>query len=149
MMDRSKPIPTSLKAVAVLFIVTGVFSLVEVVVSLMNSSIDINFGVLGLFIGPGLLRLSRGWRSVALALLVISAIGLPIVALLFLGAPGPLDFNVFGQQIGYASKELGIGLAIVLFVLVVWQYRVLTSEDVRRPFETPDEEPAAVGERLG
>jgi hypothetical protein len=139
-MQQSNLIPTSLKVVAVLFILTGITSLIDVVVSLANGRIDIDFGVLGLFVGPGLLRLSQGWRTVGLVLLVISAIGVAIVALAFLTAPGPLDFSAFGVRVGQVSKELGLGLAVILFALVVWQLRVLTSEEVRDLFETAQDE---------
>jgi hypothetical protein len=133
-MDNTTPIPTSLKVVAFLFILSGIFSLIEVIVSLMHSHLNINFGVLGLFIGPGLLRLSRGWRTCALVFLWIAMIGIPIVAILFMAAAESLDFTLFGQKVGHASKELGIVLAALVFALAVWQYRVLTRPDVRRLF---------------
>jgi len=62
-------IPLSLKVVAVLFIISGIFSVIEVVVDLMHSHINIHFGVLCLFVGPGLLRLRRGWRTCGLVFL--------------------------------------------------------------------------------
>jgi hypothetical protein len=136
-MDNTTPIPASLRVVAFLFILGGVFSLIEVIVSLMHSYININFGVLGLFIGPGLLRLSRGWRTCALVLLWIAMIGIAIVAVLFMTISGPLDFKLFGQKVGHASKELGLVLAAVVFALALWQYRVLTRSDVRRLFGLP------------
>jgi hypothetical protein len=136
-MDNATPIPTSLKVVAVLFLLSGIFSLIEVIVSLMHGHFNLNFGILGLFIGPGLLRLSRGWRTCALVFLWITMIGLPMVALLFLVTSGPLDFTLFGQKVGDASKGLGILVAALLFALAVWQYRVLTRPDVRRLFGVP------------
>jgi hypothetical protein len=131
-MDNSKPIPTSLKVVAALFILSGICSLIDVVVSLMHN--NINFGVLGLFIGPGLLRLRRGWRTCALVFLWIAMIGVPIIAVLFLTSSGPVDFVLFGQKVGHASKEFCIAIVAVVFALAVWQYRVLTRPDVRRLF---------------
>ncbi len=136
-MNNTTPIPTSLKVVAFLFILSGIFSLIEVIVSLMHSHLNINLGVLALFIGPGLLRLSRGWRTCALVFLWIAMIGIPIIAILFMTASGPLDFKLFGQKVGHASKGLGIVLAALMFALAVWQYRVLTRPDVRRLFGVP------------
>jgi hypothetical protein len=131
-------LPASLIVVAVLFIIGGACSVIEVLVSLMHNHIDINFGVLGLFIGPGLLRLSRGWRTCALVFIWIALIGLPLIALLFLVAPGPLDFNVFGQKVGHAPKTFGLIIAGVVFAVALWEYHVLTRPDVRRLFDLPD-----------
>ncbi len=137
-MGNTTPIPISLKVVAFLFILSGLFSLIEIVVSLLHSHLNLNFGVLGLFIGPGLLRLSRGWRTCGLVFLWIAMIGSPIIALLFMTVSGPLDFTLFGQQAGHVSKEFGMVLAALAFALAVWQYRVLTRTDVRRLFGVPD-----------
>lgn len=133
-MEETKPIPTSLKIVAILFIVGGIFAVIEVIVSLMNNRISINFGVLGLFIGPGLLRLRRGWRTCALVFIWIALIGVPIIALLFLVVQGPLDFKIFGQPVGHVSKGFGFIAAAIVFAVVFWEYRVLTRPDVRELF---------------
>jgi hypothetical protein len=131
--DQS-PIPTSLVVVAVLFVIGGVCSVIEVVLSLLHGHVNINFGVLGLFIGPGLLGLRQGWRTCALVFIWIGLIGFPIAALVFLFAAGPLNFAVFGQKIGHAPKLLGILMGAVLFALTLWEYSVLTRSDVRRLF---------------
>jgi hypothetical protein len=133
-MDENRRIPASLKVVAILFILGGICSVIEVLVSLMYSHININFGVLGLFIGPGLLALRRGWRTCALVFVWIALIFIPIFTIFMLGHSGPLDFKVFGQKVGHASKELGLATAAILFLLSIWQYRVLTRPDVRRLF---------------
>ena len=52
----SQQIPTSLKVVAALFILSGVSSVIDIFVSMAYGNINFNFGVLGLFIGFGLLR---------------------------------------------------------------------------------------------
>jgi hypothetical protein len=133
-MNADTRIPGSLKVVAALFILGGVSAAIEVVVSLMNNRISINLGVLGIFIGPGLLRLSRGWRTCALVFLWIALIAIPIFTILMIGHSGPLDFKILGQKVGYAPKELGILMAVLLFLLALWQYPVLTSQRVRRLF---------------
>ena len=130
----TRRLPLALKIVAVLFILGGIFAVIEVIVSLMNNRININFGVLGIFIGFGLLRLSQGWRTCALVFTWIGLIVIPIIGILFLSHSGPLDFSLFGQKVGHASRELGVGMVVVLFVYTVWQYRVLTREDVRYLF---------------
>ncbi len=131
---NQRKLPTSLIVVAVLFIVGGVFAAIEVVVSLMHREININFGVLGSFIGPGLLRLSRGWRTCALVFIWIALIGVALMALLILAANHPLDFNVFGQKVGHASKAMGVIISAIVFAVALWEYRVLTRPDVRQIF---------------
>ena len=103
----------------------------------MNNHININFGVLGLFIGPGLLRLSRGWRTCALVFLWIAIIGAPFIAIIFIAHSGPLNFTLFGQKVGHASKEIGLAIAAIVFVIALWQYRVLTRPDIRPLFGLP------------
>ena len=139
-MDNITPIPTSLRVVSFLFILGGVLSTIEVIGSLMLGNLNINFGVLALFIGPGLLRLSQGWRTCALVFLWIAIIAIPIIAILFMTTSGPLDVKLFGQKVGRAPKELGISLAGLMFLLAVWEYRVLTRPDVRRLFGMPGTE---------
>jgi hypothetical protein len=133
-MDQNRQIPASLKVVAILFILGGLSAVIEVLVSLAHSRININFGVLGLFIGPGLLALRPGWRTCALVFLWIAMIALPIVAALMLMHSGPLDFNVFGQKVGHAPKGFGLAVAFIVFFLAFWQYRVLIRPDIRKLF---------------
>jgi hypothetical protein len=133
-----RSLPLALKIVAVLFILGGFSAAIEVIASLMNNRININFGVLGIFIGIGLFRLSQGWRTCALVFTWIGLIAAPIIGLLFIGHSGPLDFSVFGQKIGHASKELGVAMILVIFIYSIWQYRTLTRRDVRLLFMDRD-----------
>jgi hypothetical protein len=136
-------LPFALKVVAALFFLGGVSAVIEVIVSLMNSRININFGVLGIFIGIGLFRLSQGWRTCALVFTWIALLALPAIGFLFLGHSGPLDFTFFGEKVGYASKEFGLAMIVALFIYTIWQYRVLTRPDVRHLFLNPTGEQAA------
>jgi hypothetical protein len=74
-----EPLPLSLKIVAILFILMGVSDAITILGSLMQNHIDVRFGVLGIFIGPGLLRLKAGWRTCALVFTWLSLILAPIV----------------------------------------------------------------------
>ncbi|MHC4214426.1 MAG: hypothetical protein ACYSWP_13760 [Planctomycetota bacterium] len=133
-MDENRQIPTSLVVLAILYILGGICAVLEIIVSLAHSHININFGVLGLFIGPGLLRLKRGWRTCALVFIWIALIFLPIFTIFMLSHSGPLDFKVFGQKVGHIPKEVGLVISVLLFLFSLWQYRVLTRPDVRRLF---------------
>lgn len=136
--NQRRHLPLSLRVVAILFILGGISSLIEVIVSMMRSHININFGVLGIFIGIGLYRLRRGWRTCALVFTWTGLIGIPIIGFLFLNHPGPLDYRVFGQKVGHVSKELGVVMALVFFIYTIWQYRILTRKEVRHLFMNRD-----------
>jgi hypothetical protein len=129
----SASIPVSLKIVAALFIFAGISCAIEIVVAVMHKHIDINFGVLGLFVGAGLLRLSRGWHTCALVCVWIELILIPIIAVFMLVA-GSRDITVLGQKTGHASTGVGAGLVFAGFLLACWQYYVLTRPDIRSLF---------------
>lgn len=127
-----KPIPQRLKVVAYMFIIGGVFSVIEVIMALSNNRISINFGVLGIFIGMGLMRLRPRAFSWAMFFIWLGLIFTPIVAVLFLFMPGNL--NIFGVIAGQASPGLGFIISIAMFALVYWEYTVLTNRQIRRLF---------------
>ena len=125
----------SLTIVAILFILGGISAAIEIIVSLVHSHVNLNFGVLGIFIGRGLLKLSRGWRTCALVFTWIALIGIPLIALLFISARGQLDFKVLGQTVGHTSKGFGLLVAGIASAVALWQYRVLTRPDVNELFQ--------------
>ena len=135
-MDKPQ-LPLSLKVVAVLFILGGISSIIEVALDLTQGHINLNFGVLGLFIGLGLLRLSPGWRTCALVFTWLGLLFAPIVALVMFNHAGPLDLKFFGQKIGTAGIEFGLLICVALFLYSLWQYRVLTRRDVKLLFRLP------------
>ena len=137
MTPPNQSIPTSLKVVAALFILGGMISLIEIIVSLMNHRISLNFNVMCVFIGAGLLRCSPTWRGWALAFTWLALLGVPLIGLFFLAAPGPLDFRLFGQNIGQVPKAAWFAVAVPAFLTALWQYRVLTRPDVRTLFGVP------------
>jgi hypothetical protein len=134
-MIENRRVPISLKIVAALFIFGGISALIEVIVAFMHRSLNINFGILGLFIGPGLLALRPGWRTCALILIWIGLIAFPLFAVLVLAYHPPLNISLFGQDIGKAPPEAGLFAAAVAFALTLWSYWVLVRPDVRRLFD--------------
>jgi hypothetical protein len=136
-METQKQTPVALKVVAVLFISSGVWTVLEILVSLARNTINFNLGVLGIFIGLGLLRFRRGWRTCALVYIWLAFILIAVFSLMVLGGghPEPFYLKLFGQNIGYASPTFALFVAAVLFALVVWQYRVLTRPDVVKLFD--------------
>lgn len=144
--DKNRPVPTSLKVIAVLFLSIGVFTAVETTLSLMRGEMPIGmrdgisinlgiFGILGLFIGPGLLNLNRGARKCALVVLWINFIIFPIAALASLTVPYFfIDFEL--KYIFYHAAALVVLAA--LFLLSLWTYRVLTSLEVCKLFKVAE-----------
>ena len=136
-MQPSREAPRALNYVAALFIIGGICACIEVVCALFQGRISINFGVLGLFIGPGLLRFSQGWRTCGLVFIWIALIGVPIVGLLMLAGSRSVNFHVLGVKLGVVPLPVGLLVAAVVFGIALWEYRVLTRPDVRRLFGLP------------
>lgn len=131
-------IPVSLWIVGLLFFLTGLIALFEVLADLTRQHINFNFSVLGLLIGPGLWRRRPGWRICALAFLWIALIGIPIVTFIMMANASRLQLTLFGQPAGRAPVELLIGLVTVVYLLVIWQYLVLIRPDVKALFGIHD-----------
>lgn len=94
--------------VAVLFIISGVLAALQVIARLLHGDIDLNFGVLAFFVGPGLLRLSRGWRTCGLVLNWIVLILFPILGVIVIGGGGSVH-NSLGLSLGAAKILLLLG----------------------------------------
>ena len=139
-MDDAPQIPTALKIVAGLFILSGVWAILTILGAMLQGRIYINLGVIGLFVGLGLLGLRPGWRTCALVLLWIAMVAAPFVGLLMLFRRDPIDVVVFGRKVGQAPGPFGLFIPTVIFLLAFWQYRVLTRPDIRALFGIPAED---------
>lgn len=133
-MSHRHPLPADLRAVAFVHLVTGVGALLEVVVRLTQDHYQLNLGVLGIPICFGLLRRAAAWRSCALALLWMGLLLAPIAGFAGMVGSGPATFGVFGVPLGFASRGWLCVVAAALFLLFLWQYRVLVRPDVRSLF---------------
>lgn len=129
------PLPLSLRIVAGLFILSGISNIIEVFVAFMHGNVNLNFGVLNLFVGLGLLKLSPGWRTCGLVFLWLGLIFGPIILIAMLASSGPLDFNLFGRKIGNASKAAVLLIGIPFYAVLIWQYRVLVRADIKALFQ--------------
>lgn len=126
-----QPIPIALTVVAVFFIIGGITSLIEVFIDLMYGKINLNFGVLGLFIGPGLFGLRPWARTLALVFTWIAMVFIPIIGLLMLANAGNITLSLFGIKMGNVSVIFALGAVVVAFIVCIWEYHVLTRPDVR------------------
>ncbi|MGA1842216.1 MAG: hypothetical protein ACMUIU_16470 [bacterium] len=132
--EKKKPIPKSLKIIAGFFILIGVAAAIDIMRALGNFRIyrirlyfNFNVSGLGLFIGPGLLRYSRGWRLVALVFIWIMLIVCPfIIAASFIKCSFAPSLEI--------SYVLNLVISSFLFISALWAYLVLTSHDIRDLF---------------
>jgi len=129
-----RQIPTTLSVVSYLFLIEGVLSVIEIVFSATRGAVHPDFGFLGLFIFGWLRRYSRGWRTCALVFIWIDLIFLAFVIGLVLYDGGAVWRSLSGRE--FVSIPLGWSLMMLVpfFVLVLWQYRVLTRPDIRSLF---------------
>ena len=112
--------PTALKIVAWIFIASGIVTIIQTIILLTRGQIHFDTGVLGLFIDPGLLRFSRGWRTCALVLLWFGLIATPIIMLMMLSANGAMNVDFFGVSFGSAPIPVGIMVGALGFALIIW-----------------------------
>jgi len=127
--------PQSLRIVAGLFILSGIITAIEIAFSLAHGHLNLNLGILSLWIGPGLLRHDRDWRNWAIIFLWIGMICIPAI-LIFGCIHGNPQIELFGTP---ASKSWNIPIFIYLaasFILDIWQYRVLTRPEIKALFNS-------------
>jgi hypothetical protein len=115
------------RIVAVLFLIVGVASVVELV---RTRDLGLIGGLLPLFIGIGLLRYSNVWRIVALVTLWIALAGFLVTGAAALTGKDVVVVTSLGS-----SPVLLGALLLASLALIGWQIRVLTRADVRRSFE--------------
>jgi len=130
--------PTALVVVAWIFIIEGIAAIVPTARTLLvEQRIDLNLTLLGLWIGPGLLRGQASHRRWALVMLRVALVLSAIVFLVVVLSPSVPRIIVFHGSLGSLSR--GYLLATIGFVLtgMVWQLRVLQRPDVRALFENP------------
>ena len=115
-------LPLGLIIVAVLFILTGILSILDFGFQLAHGSLRINPSVWNLFIGWGLFYRSEAARAWAIVFTTVSLIGC-IVA---------------GAVLGFAQHDLSlVALCAGIFLFEGWQMWVLTRPEVREAFYRP------------
>ena len=130
-------IPTALRVVALMHLVFGLLSVAGILVQLTRGQINLDFGVLGIPIYFGLMRFSNGWRTCALVFTWFGMIMAPIIFILGIALRMPAYFQIFGIPLGSVSP-IWISVAVVPgFLLSLWQYSVLTRDDIRSLFHNP------------
>jgi hypothetical protein len=127
-MAATRPkIPLELRWLACVNLAVGVTAAINMVLGIVKEGIrgfGIDFGVLYLFVGWGLLGLFRGARTQALWLTIVVPVVLAPIALI----TGNAQVHINGQP---ASTLTTVLVWIAFAVLLVWDLRVLTSKRVK------------------
>ena len=127
--DPPPALPASLVIVSVIFILSGALSVFDMLVKLSHNQLFLNLGVLGLLIGPGLLRRRPGWRVVALVWVLLCLTGTIIAAVLI-------------SRLNEASS-VHFAAVVAVFLFYLWQFYVLLRRDVSRMFACSPEKSTA------
>ena len=130
---NSTQTPTSLRIVAWIFLLSGLWSLLAMAIAPFQGRITLSLGVLGIPIFFGLLHLRNGWRICALIFLWIGLIFFPIYSVIAFTSAIPIDFKFLGASVARIPGWLAALGALPFFLLALWQYRVLTGPRCPRP----------------
>jgi hypothetical protein len=118
-----------------LFFALGVCAAVAIVVALLfERRINISIEVLGLWIGPGLLRHEARYRVWAMRLLILNFCVAPFAAAAQILAPNQPPVTVFGFAAGSVPLSVAFTALALLVGVSAWQYRVLSQSNVRALF---------------
>ncbi len=128
--------PSDLKFVAYLFVLQGVFAIARMMIVLLNDRVCIDIGVLGLFVGFGLLGFSNDWWRFAKAFTLFKLLIMPLVLFVWTGLiPSVADFRVTTFSNFIVSEELVILTCVFVWAASLWQYHVLNAGHVRAIYE--------------
>jgi hypothetical protein len=130
-MKKTYQLPSALQLVAVLFLIHGILSAIGIAVRLISGSIYIDLGVLGIPTYFGLRRFSVGWRTFALIWIWITLIACPVLFLVGILLDAPAAIKIFGVNLAQMSPIWLSIVSVPVFVLALWQYRVLTRPQIR------------------
>lgn len=128
------PIPVSLQVVAAVFILAGIWALLQMLLIHSLGNVLLDLTLLGLVIGPGLLRRGWFWRPAAVVWLMLELAGAVWAVAPLTQAPGPFDVWILAQNLGQISKALALSLVAGGLLLFAWQFWVLLRPDVRKVF---------------
>ena len=134
-MKRHRAVPVSIWCGALLFTLIGIVSLADIVISRREYYFPISVGVLGLLIGPGLIRRSKGCRGCGLFLSMLAMLGIPVVVLFYLFGHLSIGFKVLGYSLCEASAVTFLPIAGILYAIIIWQYQLLSRVDTRLFFD--------------
>jgi len=130
-------LPWALMLVAALFILPGCLAAFGIAQGVPRHNYNVNFGVLTIAIGVGLLRRRRWWRLMALAWLwMIFAFTIVLCGLVVINQVSNAAVNISGRTItGPARIWIALLMLAPLVALCGWMWRVLVRPDVKGLFQ--------------
>ena len=132
--------PISLIIIAVIFLLSGSFltwNALSIVIKQHFLPLFELSGLLLLLVGSGLLRLKRGWRICALALIALCVVGLSIVVVSTIVEPNKMATFVGTHALGASEHPaLFITISVVYGSICGWMYYVLSRKDIRELFRS-------------
>jgi hypothetical protein len=134
-MPDSRQIPKALNIVALLFLLEGLGAIFGIAAAIHAGGFKIDLNILGVPVCFGLRRFSRGWRTCALVLIWLGLIGYPILFVVGLTASRPIELTIFFVTFHQVGPFWLPVVFILMFLLTIWQYRVLKRRDVLALFD--------------
>jgi len=132
-MNPSRPL--SLTLVAWIFILLAASSAWQIISQLCHGRLFLNFGVLFVFIGRGLLQLRPRARDWALA--IVFLFWFVLVLCLFFGLFGASVFWSGKAATGWEKAGILLGSGLFYGSILAWMTRVLTRQDIVDLFHPP------------
>lgn len=136
-MKNRTPSPVSLKIIAALFFLSGVWALFDFLSHLGSNNYIFNFGILGMPIAWGLMNYRANWRKCALLFIWIAFFALAVLMVVTLvGRSEIINIWWLGERIEPTTtvRLIACSIYLVVFLPFWWMYRVLTSPDIRALF---------------
>jgi hypothetical protein len=129
--------PKRVLVIGMLFCVGGILAIWDVVASLLNGDINLNFGVLLLPVGIGLLRGRPSSQWWARFWIILGYIGCGLLVAAVIVWPEAAYATWFDSQLrGPAAVPYVVGMAMLSAVLLVVMHKLLYSEKANEFFRS-------------
>jgi hypothetical protein len=123
--------PISLVMVASLHLMAGMTAVIGMGLALARGGPRLDFDIICLWSGLGLLRWSDGWRRFSVWWGALTLFWIVALTLLFpLGVPRSAPLRVFGFPVAVVSGWLLVAALIAAVAVTVWEIYVLSSRRI-------------------
>ncbi len=126
-------VPWKLQVVAYLALFSGVSGVIKFFLALSAHSFYLPFDALGIPICFGLLHYRAGWRTLTLVLIAVTLVLMPVIIGIGLFSAPITYFEFLGIHINL-PRALFFIISIFVYLLIIWQYRVLKDPEIKRLF---------------
>lgn len=127
-----KKISLSLKITSILFILSGILSLTNILYSIIiNNTIRIDLGLIAIFIGLGIVKL-KNWSRIAGLYFLRIAIVLNI--LIFFGVLFIKNITIYPGYLNLSKINMLVFI-IISTIIYIWMYWILNKKDIIELFK--------------